>query len=128
MRTAAISHSLAHGYQVEIIEVPLRWLLVEHAGELFLTLTGHVICCNQPGWTYRVRWGPTDDEDWTDRSLGYQLHRAGQWLACITFRHEKRMAAIEVTPDWVQEHFPEIRGEFRFLEDGPDAMSVSFSG
>lgn len=128
MQTAAITRSLAHGYQVEITEIPLRWLVAERAGELFLTLTGHVLCCNQPGWTYRVRWGPADDEGWTDRSLGHKMYQAGQRLACMTFRHEKRVAAIEVTPEWVQEHFPDTRAEFRFLEDGPDAMSVTFSG
>lgn len=129
MRTAAITHS-RDGYQVEITEIPLWWLLAERAGELFLTLTGHVLCCNPPDWACQVRWGPADEEGWTDRSLGYQLHRAGQWLACATFRHEKRMAAIEVTPEWVQAHFPDTRAEFRFLEDGledgPDAMSVAF--
>lgn len=127
MRTAAITHS-RDGYQVEITEIPLGWLVAEQAGELLLTLTGHVLCCNQPGWTYRVRWGPADDEGWTGRSLGHQLHRAGRWLGCMTFWHEKNLGAVTVTPDWVQEHFPEIRDKMRFLENGPDAMSVTFSG
>jgi hypothetical protein len=129
VKTAAITHSLAHGYQLEITEIPLGWLVAGAAGELTLTLTGHVLCCGQPGWTYRVRWGQADEEGWTERSLGHLLFRAGQWLSGgITFRHEKTLASIGVTPEWVGEHFPDIREKMRFLEDGPDAMSVSFSG
>jgi hypothetical protein len=127
MKTAHITHS-RDGYQVEIAEIPLRWLVAEKAGELALAGTGHVLCCRAPGWAYRVRWGPRDEESGlADRSLGHQMYRAGQWLSCLGFRHEERRASVPVTPEWVQEHFPAAREKMQFLEDGPDAMRVSFS-
>jgi hypothetical protein len=127
-RIASITHS-REGYAVEITEVPLRWLNAERAGEAFLAATGHILCCNLPDWTSRVRWGPLDEDGWTPRSLGYLLHAAGQRMACLTFRHESGRVRIPVTAEWVGEHYPSVREEFRFLEDGtgPDAMSVTFS-
>lgn len=128
METVSVSHSRDHGYRLEITDVPFRWLAAGKAGELVLAATGHLLCCRVPEWAGRIRWGPVDDEGWTSRSLGWLMFRAGQWLSCgITFSRERTVAVIDVTPEWVQEHYPETRSEFRFLEDGPDAMTVTFS-
>jgi len=128
MRTASVGLG-PDGYFTEIAEIPLRWILAGRAAEALMAATGHVLCCNLPGCAYRVRWGSRDEEyGLADRSLGHCAYTAGQWLGCLEFRHEIRKASIPVTTDWVQEHFPEVRADFGFLEDGPDAMTVTFGG
>lgn len=126
-RIAAITHSL-DGYAVELTDVPLRWLVADRAGEALLAVTGHVLCCNLPGWSFRARWGPLDEDEFTYRSLGGLLWLAGQRLSFLSFRHETRQVRIPVSPEWVGEHYPEIREKLRFLEDGTsgDEMSVTF--
>lgn len=121
------------GYAVELTDVPLRWLAADRAAEAFMGATGHLLCCNLPGWTYRVRWGPRDEESGlADRSLGHLLYEAGQRLGMLSFRHETRKVTVPVSAEWVGEHYPEVRAEFGFLEHiedtGPDAMSVTFGG
>ena len=128
-RIASITHS-RDGYAVELTEVPLRWQVAGRAGEALLAATGHVLCCNLPDWAWRIRWGPRDEEfGLADRSIGHLAYEAGQRLSYPSFRHESGRVLIPVTAEWVGEHFPDIREEFRFLEDSTsgDAMTVTFS-
>jgi hypothetical protein len=56
------------------------------------------------------------------------MWEAANRLSFLEFRHESGRVLIPVTAEWVGEHYPDIREEFRFLEDGPDATTVTFSG
>ena len=130
---ARLVHQKDRGTTIELYYQPLHALLLEEIGAGILEWrctperSGPVcsLLLGSPDWLWHVRWGPRDEYGIADRSLGHQLHRLGQWMASGfgTWKLDESVGHIPVTPEWMQEHFPDAG--WPFADDPGEDMSVS---
>lgn len=106
IHTATLSYQKDKGVTLNIQNRPLYALVAEHVGDEVY----HLLVCVAPEWLYKVRWGKADEDGWTDRSLGSQAYRLGQWAAggFGAWRKSAPVAEIPVTYAWVREHMPDV--------------------
>jgi hypothetical protein len=120
-----VTASLGHGRDgafIELNERPMWALAAENIGEAITDHTFHLLCCNIPEWTAKIRWGKSADED------GYSvLYRFGSWLnlGFGAWKQYREIARIPVSNEWVREHYPDADPMFS-EEFGPDEMRVKF--
>jgi hypothetical protein len=107
--TASLSYG-RDGSFIELHERPLWAVVVEMAGETVTSnLTGHLFCCNIPEWAWKLRWGPLDDDGWTDKNIGHCMYELGQWVGMGfgAWKQSRLVARLPVTSAWVREHYPD---------------------
>jgi hypothetical protein len=108
---ARVTFQKDRGAAVEIAEVHLQDLLVQTASEVLCEKVGHRLC--EPyEWAYKLRWGLVDEWGIADRSIGHQWFTFGQWVHSFGFRHEKTVASIPVTREWILKHYPDCDSFF----------------
>ncbi len=121
--TATLSYQKDLGSHIELERRPTWAVLAEQVGEnLCSSVTGHLFCCNQPEWTWNLRWGPLDEDGWTPRSLGHYMSTFGSWMSMGFGAHKvgTRIAAIPVTVEWVKTHYPDAGWPW----DGSSALDL----
>lgn len=108
---AELSHG-QDGNSIWLWDVPVWAYVLETLGEAFIERTGHIFCCNIPEWSYKIRWGKLDSDGWTYKSLGYNLHRFGQFAAMGfgSWKTRTRKGIIPVTYEWTAENYPHLGG------------------
>lgn len=108
--TATLSYQRDLGTHISLDERPLWALLAERLGEgACANLTGHLFCCNIPEWTAKLRWGPEDEDGYTDKCVFHYMYTLGQWMSLGfgAWRHSRHIADIPVTPEWVAGNYPD---------------------
>jgi len=149
IRTACVVHG-RDGYRLQVVEVPLRILVVRRLFceplEWLTATTGHRICCRQPDWTWRIGWGkyrPGDPEydseypDVLEHSLGGAMYHAfsrvvvGYGYCKEHVLHDVAITSEQVAlyPEW-REHLEEadqLDDDLPQIPDEPsrDAMRVT---
>ncbi len=103
IQQAHLSHSRDKGTFISVIRRPLRAVIAGWVGDQLFPLF------DPPEWTWRLRWGPQDEFGLADWSVGHQAYRLAQWCGCGfgTWRLEKKVAEIPLTPAQVVEYFPD---------------------
>ncbi len=114
IQLAHLSRQRDKGTYLHVVTRPL-WVVV--LGEI-----GDRLFFDYPEWTYRICWGPVDEEGWTKRSLGHVLFCLSQWNAggFGTWKLEHTVAEIRLDRDQVLEYFPDV--DPIFTDDSEDSM------
>lgn len=104
MWTASINYHIAGDF-IHLEETTLRHAAMEHLGDNLFGLA----CRLTPEWTYKLRWGPKDDDfGIAEKSIGHVMYQFGQWVGggFGAWKQRKSLARIPVTAEWIRENLP----------------------
>lgn len=116
VRTAALCYRYDDVW-VQVTDVPLWAVLAERLTDVACQALGSRLC-SPPEWSFRLRWGPEDEFGIADKSAGHKWWTLGQKLHGLSCKHEKEVARIPVTHDWVRANWPD-----HCLDDGVDSSA-----
>jgi hypothetical protein len=118
----SVSHG-RDGFQIIIEEEPSWAPAYEWALEKFFIVTGHITCCKQPEWTWKVPLGKPryheDDPTWLQNSLGDVIWSFTQKLHNVPWKKTKRVTSIPIDKELGISLWPNPE-EDAWLWDGSD--------
>ncbi len=126
MQRFCLTHG-EEGTEVRLEEIPAWAHLLEEAGEWAAEhlLPGHRLCCDVPEWAFKIEWGKLyPDLGVREHSLGQLAWRFGTWveMGFGAWRRAKRKGSVQVSYEWVREHFPEMGSPFTDGFNDDDVM------
>ena len=126
MKKVHLSYQKNLGPHLRIEEQQFRWVILEEIADHCPKWLDY-LHCKSPEWlsdiTMKVRWGPVDEDGWTEKSLNYKLYRFADWVysGFGAWKHVKHIGNVPLTVYEVHDLFPDA--DPIFTGDSEDAMN-----